>query len=691
MESLRLIDTHLFNLLNRGISNPVLDRVMPFVTDHVPLLFIPVLLYLLLKNRRLFLITLIVSLVALSISDGLSNTLKHLFQRPRPFQAIRDAVVLVGKGGSYSLPSSHSANAFSVALVLCYFLRQTERGLLRTSLIGYSLLVALVVAFSRVYVGVHYPFDVLSGGVLGVAAGWFAIWGYTVFSGLLKNKRGYALLLFMLFGLSLFRLYYIQTGPLDLSPDEAHYWDWSRNLDLSYYSKGPAIAYIIKASTLIFGNTLLGVRLPAVLFILFSSLTIYALTLSVSDCFQGFESYEKRQKAGLFSALLFNIIPLFAAFGVINTIDSPLILVWSLALYLFWWLVRDWPIRRKGLKGWLLLGFVTGVGILVKYSMVFFIGSAFLFMIFNKDKRGLLLSPGPWIGLLVCLVVASPIVIWNAQHGWVSFLHTAGQAHISDGLTLKPGRFFEFLGSQLGVVGPVVFVFMIAGLLWCLKQKSDQGFLFWFFAPTFMFFLLKSLQGKVQANWALPCYISSVIATAIYVFSRWQQWKGSVRLTLIGGVILSLFITVIAHYPSIINLPPKMDPSARLRGWSPLAGEIDKIAKDLRRPYFIFSDRYQITSELAFYLKGQPRTYCVNLGRRMNQYDLWPGFYDFKGQDALFVRWGKKALPRRIASSFDECERRLFTVRERGYVLRDYSIFICRNFHGMKKETPERF
>ncbi len=691
MATLQLIDHLLFHFINHNLSNPLLDRLMPFVTNNVPLLFVPVLLFLLIKDRRLFVITLLVATVSLSLTDSLSNILKHLFQRPRPFVDLKDAIVLVGKGRSYSMPSSHASNSFSVALVLCYFISKLRDSKLKGLFSIYALTVALVVALSRVYVGVHYPSDVIAGALLGLVTGGFVLYGYSLFSGLFREKKSYALTLIFLFALSLLRILYIQYGPLDLSPDEAHYWDWSRNPALSYYSKGPGIAYIIRASTGVFGNTVSGVRLPAVMFMFLSSLIIYRLSFLISERFDGFESERSRHAVSFLNVVLFNITPLFATFGVINTIDSPLIFFWTLSLLLFWHLVAEWPLKKRSNWWWILLGLMVGIGILVKYSMVFFTGSALLYLLFNREKRGLLLKPGPWMGFLVSVIATTPILLWNARHNWVTLLHTAGQAHLRDGLTLKPARFFEFLGSQLGVIGPVLFVLMLLALYWSFKQKREEGFLFWFFFPTFLFFLLKSLQGKVQANWALPCYISGTVAAGLYIYSHWKSWKNRGRLTIISGIAISLFITLVAHYPALIGLPPKMDPSARLRGWKPLGREVSSIVREFKRPYFIFSDRYQITAELAFYVNGKPRTYCVNLGRRMNQYDLWPGFYDLKGYDAVFVQWGKSPLPPLIARSFDECKRRLLTVKEGRYVLRDYSIFICKDFHGMKRELPDRF
>src|SRR3954447_11724068 len=72
--------------------------------------------------------------------------------------------------------------------------------------------------------------------------------------------------------------YLIRDCPIDLAGDEAQYWDWSRRLDLCYYSKGPLVAYIIRGSCAIFGNTMPAVRFPALVLGMGTALTTYFLT-----------------------------------------------------------------------------------------------------------------------------------------------------------------------------------------------------------------------------------------------------------------------------------------------------------------------------------------------------------------------------------------------------------------------------
>ena len=109
----------------------------------------------------------------------------------------------------------------------------------------YPLILAGFVAYSRPYIGVHYPGDIVAGALLGlsVAAIVICLFGYASYR--YKTKPHTTVLYGSLLVLSVFRIFYILHGPLDLGPDEAHYWEWSRHLDLSYYSKGPMIAYLI--------------------------------------------------------------------------------------------------------------------------------------------------------------------------------------------------------------------------------------------------------------------------------------------------------------------------------------------------------------------------------------------------------------------------------------------------------------
>ncbi len=729
------LDARLFFFLNSGCSNGMFDLVMPLITKRANVVIIPFLLYFVIREKKKALVIIAVSIFSVLLADGASNVLKHLIGRQRPCNVFENVHLLVGCSASFSMPSSHAANSFAFAVP---FLFMTKNRLKLLFMGG-----AVLVSLSRVLVGVHYPGDVLAGAFAGSLAAGAVMWLYRWSERRFMNRPYATVMYVFLLALSLFRLYYLLHGPLDLSPDEAHYWEWSRRPDLSYYSKGPMISYLIAMSTFLFGDTVFGVRFLAVLLSLLSSILLYRL---------GKDMYDER--TGAASAMLLQVIPLFSTFGVIFTIDSPFVFFWILSLHLFWKAVgsnelsvtSDMLTLRGDGRGrsknpslatgyqsmiyWLLLGISVGLGLLTKYTMAFFYLCAFVFFLSSPAQRRLLLTSSPYLSFLASLAVFSPVIIWNAGHDWVTLRHTAGQAHVADGLRISLKSFVEFAGSQMGVVTPVLFVMMMVAL-WKIKgienviarsetteqphssgtaspfncgTRNDTGqairvvqdrgkFLFWFSVPVVVFFLLKSLQGKVQANWAMTGYLAGLISFSAVYLREWGRNSHFTRNIVITGILLAVIVSALGYYPSKFHLPLKLDPTARLRGWSGLGKEVSSILREMngKRDVFIFSDGYQVSSELAFYVEGHPVTYCANLGRRMNQYDLWPGFDDLIHYNGIFVTIGDTELHPRVKDAFNSCEKRRFQAFDKERLLRQYSIFLCHDFKGMEKETTGEY
>jgi len=198
----------------------------------------------------------------------------------------------------------------------------------------------------------------------------------------------------------------------------------------------------------------------------------------------------------------------------------------------------------------------------------------------------------------------------------------------------------------------------------------------------------------VQANWAMTGYISGLVAFSAYYLSRWKDFRRPLRLTVVFALSLAILVTLFAHVPSMLRLPDKLDPSMRLVGWKELGEEASVLYEDMstKGPVFVFSDSYQVASELAFYMQGHPVTYCVNLGRRMNQYDLWPGLENLKGQNALFVRAReRKRVPEEVAAAFSSCDHRVIEVKTRQNKTLKFSVSACYDFKGFESRQPETF
>ena len=161
MQALLDIDTALFFFVNQALANPVFDWVMPLITkirNMAPLIGIAA-IYLAVRGKRKGRIALIALVIAVAVSDLVSHELlKPFFGRLRPCVALEGVRMLLGKKTSLSFPSNHAANIAAAAVVVSFYYRR---------MLWPMACLAFLIAFSRVYVGVHYPGDVLFGALFG--------------------------------------------------------------------------------------------------------------------------------------------------------------------------------------------------------------------------------------------------------------------------------------------------------------------------------------------------------------------------------------------------------------------------------------------------------------------------------------------------------------------------------------------
>ena len=180
----KAIDLKIFFLINQTLSNPVFDSIMPLITNKNNWILIIIILffYLAIMNGRRGQIAFVILIVVVGLTDSFSTfILKPYFGRIRPSHEIYECInLLVAKGGKWSMPSNHAANIFAIAVVLSYFYDKMKIPL-------FSL--AVIIAFSRVYVGVHYPADVLLGGLIGYGMAWLVLTLWVILK-MRELKRG---------------------------------------------------------------------------------------------------------------------------------------------------------------------------------------------------------------------------------------------------------------------------------------------------------------------------------------------------------------------------------------------------------------------------------------------------------------------------------------------------------------------
>jgi 4-amino-4-deoxy-L-arabinose transferase-like glycosyltransferase len=498
--------------------------------------------------------------------------------------------------------------------------------------------------------------------------------------------RYYRLSILVIWAFSLLRLAYISAGFLELAADEALYWNWSRHLDWSYISKGPAIAYLIALTTSLIGNTELGIRFAAPLLSLGAGYLMLATSRSM-----GMSS-----RAGFHAVVLLNIIPLFTAGGILMTPDTPLFFCWALGFLVFWNLISKQEISAR----WAALGFIIGVGFLAKFTMVLFVFCMVIIIILDRDCRAFIKRKGIYLCLFIVVLCCFPVLYWNYKHGFVTFrfLWELGGGH--RGLHFDFKHLAEFILGQVGVVSPILFVLMAISLTWGFRNYLNEGdkrglVLASFSVPVLSLFLLKSIQSPVYVNWPSVGYYTGILSLAAWEDRKSQNsrlLKAFYRTGIVFAFLLSLLALSFPVFPRFgIHLPINIDPTTKQLGWRELALRIESMPSWRKAPPgkkpFILTEYYSVTSAMAFYLEGHPQAYLVNVGQcGDSEYDYWPTFNRHIGEDCIYVRRGDGDIEQKIRGAFECIEPPTTWILKNGsYEIKRFKLFDCHTFRGMNQ------
>jgi 4-amino-4-deoxy-L-arabinose transferase-like glycosyltransferase len=384
-----------------------------------------------------------------------------------------------------------------------------------------------------------------------------------------------------------------------LTFDEAYYWMWSKHLAFGYYDHPPMVAFVIRAGTVIAGDTELGVRLVSILMALPMSFAVYR---TASILFGG-------QRVAATATILLNVTLMAAVGTLIVTPDAPLLVASSFVLF---FLAKVLETGRGA--WWLAVGIAVGAALLSKYTALFF-GPAIVIWLASVPKlRRWLVSPWPYAGGLVALALFSPVILWNADHHWVSFIKQMGRARIED---FKPAFVGELIPTQIAFATPLIWILGAMGLyaLWtrkagALAARSLINATFW---TIVIYFTWHSLHARVEANWFAPVYPAFAIAAAVAGhLTRWEmrqqrlvnfclRWASPVGILMFALLIVQANTGWLSGY--------RRDATVRSVGvgWRDLAGGIEAVRVRTGAGCVLAPD-YGTTGWLAFYL---PKGTCV--------------------------------------------------------------------------------
>ena len=431
----------------------------------------------------------------------------------------------------------------------------------------------------------------------------------------------------------MWRLCFAFISPLDLSPDESYYWDWSRHPEMGYYSKPPMIAWINLFSTGFFGSITGVVRLPSVFFGTLSLFFIFALTRRMFD-----------EKTAFFAAALSMASPGNVALSYIMTIDAPLVFFWSLSLYLFYMAVEK---NKPSL--WIGLGVASGFGVLSKQMMLVFSVIMIIYLFLDKNKKPLLKNAWPYLSIVLSASFLAPVLYWNMKTDWITLKHTAHhfESHGQGGFYFLK-TMGDFLGTQLGIITPVTW-FLLAVLtvisVWHFRKLNGRcRYLYLFGSFSLFFFMAMSIRQRINANWPAVFYIAGIIFLSAW-HSGYIDFMPRLRKWVKPGLIVGAVLTVLTYalvfaFDVFIPLSPKLDPTFRLKGWHEMGEAISGIMENEAASTFLIASNRENVSAMAFYVKGNPRVYKWTNATHFidSQYDLWKGPHDRIGDNAILVQ-----------------------------------------------------
>ncbi len=442
-----------------------------------------------------------------------------------------------------------------------------------------------------------------------------------------KNGSLYSLktVIFILLSITLYRLFILTHVDIDLYADEAYYWGWAQHFDFGYYSKPPMVAWLIMAGTALFGDTFVGIKVMSLVVYIFTTLNIYYLA----------EELFGDEKIAFFSAVAFVTLPAVWLSSLIISTDVPFLFFWSLGMLFF---VK--ALKSDRWSHWLVVAIAGGGGLLSKYTMIIFVVSAFAYLATSARYRHHLKNPRLYAAMGLAALLYSPNLWWNAHHHWVSFVHTSrDNAHIT-GIHFHLDKMLEFLGSQFGVFGPILFGWLLAILPRIGKIFADERFklLWWFVVPMFSLILVVSLLSRAFANWSAPMYVASTLLVVAWLVTRKRGGWLAAAITL--NLLLGLGLY---HYHDIaralgIELTRKSDPYKRVLGWSELGERVSKILARYPGAKLLSDDR-KVMAELIFYVSPHPFD-AVKWNPRhtlLDHYELTTDLARHIGEDFIFV------------------------------------------------------
>jgi 4-amino-4-deoxy-L-arabinose transferase-like glycosyltransferase len=489
---------------------------------------------------------------------------------------------------------------------------------------------------------------------------------------------------------------YVCVASVPLANGEAYYVSWARFPDWSYYDHPPLLAWTTWLATRV-APTLAMVRLGPVLFSALAALLIHRLALRLFS-----------ERAAFFAVVLHAALPVFLISSFVINPESALAPAW-----LGFLLVLER--MRTRYERWLPLaaGLLVGVAFLAKYTAVLLVPSALLYLALSPVSRRWLRRPELWLGGLLALLVAAPVVLWNDARHWPSLqLHFVERAHLGAAV---PGqnRFNEMVEPAAGATpsfgttalhlavgqlvsySPLLSPLLVWGLVVAVRRaRRDERFLFLsaMSVPVLAFLVVVMLRvSDAEQHWTSVGLLPAIVGAGVCLDEAWPaatatRWQRTLRayvvLALVPSALAFLAVNVHLRTTAIVraipaaHYDPHADMANEMLGWGEVRDELREVAARTPGDVVLASVHYSLCGKLVFEMGDAPPVYCPT--QRRSAFDDFQRRTPPDGATVLLLLTDvEHDVPRDLAERGTCTLARSVDQKRAGRDVAHYSIYSC--------------
>src|SRR6187402_607978 len=491
-----------------------------------------------------------------------------------------------------------------------------------------------------------------------------------------------------------------------LGNGESYYFRGAIHLDWSYFDQPPLFFWLGGLSIRIFGLNNFGLRLPTVLLFAGTSWYLFLITKKLFNA-----------AAGFWAVVVMNLSALFTI-GVACWYqpDGPLMFFWLLSTY---YIIKVLgigeeqtlaPNSRKVYWLWVVIGICMGLATLSKYHVLFLFAGVFLFIATNKKQRHWLTHPGPYLAIVITIIMAFPVIWWNYKHNWISFVWQGSRAGTrNEAFKIHFDWFFRSIGGQAAWLLPWIWFPTVRQLFIAYKQRLQAiySFTFWMAVLPIVFFTVLTLWADLQYHfhWQAPGYMVLFMPLGFAIDKALnnnadqkrqrltRRWlNSSMYFTVITIIVLGLHM-VTGFWQNygpkwVVSLGGgKIDPTIQGVDYDDVMTRFEKEGWIKNDKVFAGSTRWWLAGKVDWALKGKKDIICFNRDPRNLAFLVDPK--TLIGKDAVIIGEAH-AYDETIyddATPFFDSITKLkdIPIIRAGVVEEHLQVYYCKNFHQAAK------